>query len=84
LSGRDTELLGIDRAAEHIAATAAAEAGVAAPIFDRSAAPIGAVGIAGPRERLLRRGREPGVAAAVLEAARGISRDLGAPRWPGV
>ena len=60
------------------------EAGVAAPIFDRSAAPIGAVGIAGPRERLLRRGREPGVAAAVLEAARGISRDLGAPRWPGV
>lgn len=60
------------------------EAGVAAPIFDRSAAPVGAVGIAGPRERVLRRGREPGVAAAVLEAARGISRDLGAPRWPGV
>jgi DNA-binding IclR family transcriptional regulator len=59
------------------------EAGVAAPIFDRSAAPVGAVGVAGPRERLLRRGREPTVAASVLEAARGISRDLGAPRWPG-
>ena len=59
------------------------EAGVAAPIFDRSAVPVGAVGVAGPRERLLKRGREPAVAAAVLEAARGISRDLGAPRWPG-
>ena len=29
LSGRDTELLGIDRAAEHVAASAAADAGVA-------------------------------------------------------
>jgi DNA-binding IclR family transcriptional regulator len=58
------------------------EAGVAAPIFDRRAEPIGAVGVAGPRERLLRRGRDRTVAAAVVEAARGISRDLGAPRWP--
>jgi DNA-binding IclR family transcriptional regulator len=58
------------------------EAGVAAPIFDRAAQPIGAVGIAGPRERVLKRGREASVAAAVIEAARGISRDLGAPRWP--
>jgi DNA-binding IclR family transcriptional regulator len=57
------------------------EAGVAAPIFDRSEEPIGAIGVTGPRERLLRRGREPRVAAAVVEAARGISRDLGAPRW---
>jgi DNA-binding IclR family transcriptional regulator len=58
------------------------EGGVAAPIFDRRAEVIGAVGVAGPRERLLRRNRLPDVAAAVLEAARGISRDLGAPRWP--
>jgi DNA-binding IclR family transcriptional regulator len=58
------------------------EAGVAAPIFDRRAEPIGAVGVAGPRERLLGRGRDRTVAAAVVEAARGISRDLGAPRWP--
>src|SRR5438874_53470 len=55
---------------------------VGAPIFDRSAEPIGAIGVAGPRERLLRRGRERQVASAVVEAARGISRDLGAPRWP--
>jgi DNA-binding IclR family transcriptional regulator len=58
------------------------EAGVAAPIFDRSGEAIGAVGIVGPRERVLKRGRERFLANAVLEAARGISRDLGAPRWP--
>jgi DNA-binding IclR family transcriptional regulator len=56
------------------------EAGVAAPIFDRRAEPIGAVGVAGPRERVLRRGRERTIATAVVEAARSISRDLGAPR----
>jgi thiamine kinase-like enzyme len=33
LSGRDTELLGIDRAAEHLAARAAAAAGVAPEVF---------------------------------------------------
>jgi DNA-binding IclR family transcriptional regulator len=58
------------------------EAGVAAPIFDRRTDAIGAVGVAGPKERLLRRNRLPDVSAAVVEAARGISRDLGAPRWP--
>jgi DNA-binding IclR family transcriptional regulator len=56
------------------------EAGVAAPIFDRNAEPVGAVGVTGPRERILRRGRERILANAVIEAARGISRDLGAPR----
>jgi DNA-binding IclR family transcriptional regulator len=58
------------------------EVGLAAPIFDRRGEPVGAIGVAGPRERVLRRGREGPVAAAVIEAARGISRDLGAPRWP--
>jgi DNA-binding IclR family transcriptional regulator len=58
------------------------EGGIAAPIFDRRGEVIGAVGVAGPRERLLRRNRLPDVTAAVLESARGISRDLGAPRWP--
>lgn len=58
------------------------EAGVAAPIFDSRTEPVGAVGIAGPRSRVLRRGHEATVAVAVVEAARGISRDLGAPRWP--
>jgi DNA-binding IclR family transcriptional regulator len=58
------------------------EAGIAAPIFDRQSLAVGAVGVAGPRERVLKRGRERSLANAVLEAARGISRDLGAPRWP--
>ena len=58
------------------------EAGIAAAIFDRRSEAIGAIGVAGARERLLKRGREQAVSTAVIEAARAISRDLGAPRWP--
>jgi DNA-binding IclR family transcriptional regulator len=57
------------------------EAGVAAPIFDRRTEAIGAVGVAGPKERLLKRARLPDVAALVVETARGISRELGAPGY---
>jgi DNA-binding IclR family transcriptional regulator len=60
------------------------EAGVAAPIFDRRAEAVGAIGVVGPRERLLVRGRDKKLGTAVIEAARGISRDLGATRWPAV
>jgi DNA-binding IclR family transcriptional regulator len=60
------------------------EAGLAAAIFDRRDEAIGAIGVAGPRERLVGRSRERALAAAVIEAARGISRDLGASRWPAV
>jgi DNA-binding IclR family transcriptional regulator len=58
------------------------EGGVAAPIFDRTSEPVGAVGVAGPKERVLRPKTLSTAAAAVVETARGISRDLGAPRWP--
>jgi DNA-binding IclR family transcriptional regulator len=58
------------------------EGGLAAPIFDRRTEAIGAVGVAGPKERVLKRSRVPELATLVTEAARGISRDLGAPRWP--
>jgi len=58
------------------------EGGVAAPIFDRTTVVVGAVGIAGPKERVLRTKTLASAAAAVVETARGISRDLGAPRWP--
>lgn len=58
------------------------EGGVAAPIFDRTSEAVGAVGVAGPKERIVPARRLSSVAAAVVEAARGISRDLGAPRWP--
>ena len=58
------------------------EGGIAAPIFDRHPEAVGAIGVAGPGERVLARGRERKLGTAVIEAARGISRDLGAPRWP--
>ena len=60
------------------------EAAVAAPIFDRHADAIGAIGVVGPRERVLKRGRERVLGTAVIEAARAISRDLGARHWPPV
>jgi len=58
------------------------EGGIAAAIFNRRGVVGGAIGIAGPRERLLKRVRVPGLIEAVTEAARGISRDLGSSRWP--
>jgi DNA-binding IclR family transcriptional regulator len=60
------------------------EGGVAAPIFDRHSDAVGAIGVVGPRERVLARGREKKLGTAVIEAARGISRDLGASRWPSI
>jgi DNA-binding IclR family transcriptional regulator len=60
------------------------EVGIAAPIFGRAGAVIGGIGIAGPSERLNGRARENKLATVVGEAARSISRDLGAQRWPPV
>jgi DNA-binding IclR family transcriptional regulator len=58
------------------------EVGIAAPIFGRAGAVVGGIGVAGPAERLHGRARETKVATVVGEAARSISRDLGAQRWP--
>jgi DNA-binding IclR family transcriptional regulator len=58
------------------------EVGIAAPIFGRMGAVVGSIGVAGPTERLNGRARETAVATAAGEAARSISRDLGAQRWP--
>jgi DNA-binding IclR family transcriptional regulator len=56
------------------------EAGIAAPIFDHRGHPVGAIGVVGPADRL-----HPGVpaeeiVAAVKDAARGVSREMGAGR----
>jgi DNA-binding IclR family transcriptional regulator len=58
------------------------ESSLAAAIFDHSGHAVGAIGAVGDTERILPRGPARGLATAVLEAARGVSRDLGASRWP--
>ena len=58
------------------------EASIASPVFDRAGAAAGAIGIVGPVERLYSR-RQPRapLIGHVREAARAISRELGAARW---
>jgi DNA-binding IclR family transcriptional regulator len=59
------------------------ESSVAAPIFDADSATVGAIGVVADSSRLLPRGRAPGaLVTAVVTAARGVSRELGAPDWP--
>jgi DNA-binding IclR family transcriptional regulator len=58
------------------------ESSVAAPIFDHSGHAVGAIGVVGDTEQLLPRAPARGITAAVVESARGVSRELGARRWP--
>jgi DNA-binding IclR family transcriptional regulator len=55
---------------------------VAAPIADHTGLAVGAIGAVGDSARLVPRRPAKGLAAAVTEAARAISRELGAARWP--
>ena len=55
-------------------------ASIAAALFDNRGAVVGAIGLAGPVERLLPDGPAAESVAAVKEAARGLSRELGAGR----
>jgi DNA-binding IclR family transcriptional regulator len=58
------------------------EASIAAPIFDRRNEPTGAIGVAGPVERLYEKGAvRPDLIVQVREAARAITRDLGGARF---
>jgi DNA-binding IclR family transcriptional regulator len=59
------------------------ESSVAAAIFDHGGHAVGAIGVAGDTQRVLPRGPARGLAAAVVEAARAVSRELGGGRWPG-
>jgi DNA-binding IclR family transcriptional regulator len=56
------------------------DAGIAAPVINREGVIAGAIGVVGPSERLLARGPRGELAQAVVEAARSLSRDLGAGR----
>lgn len=60
--------------------SALGDAGIAAPVFDRSGQVVGAIGIVGPVERVLVEPAREGHAIAVRETARNLSRDLGAAR----
>jgi DNA-binding IclR family transcriptional regulator len=56
------------------------EAEIAAPVFDHQGVPVGAVGIAGPVERLLPDGPDEQLVADVKQTARSLSREMGAGR----
>jgi DNA-binding IclR family transcriptional regulator len=58
------------------------ESSIAAPIFDHSGHAVGAIGVVGDTDRIMARGAARQLSSAVAEAARGISRELGASRWP--
>jgi DNA-binding IclR family transcriptional regulator len=58
------------------------ESSLAAPIFDHAGNVIGAIGIVDATEVLFPRRIAKGLTAAALDAARGISRELGATQWP--
>lgn len=58
------------------------ESSLAAPIFDHAGQAVGAIGVVGDTQVVLPRAPGRGMPAAVSEAARAVSRELGAPRWP--
>jgi len=58
------------------------ESSLAAPIVDHAGHAVGAIAVVGETRRILPRGPAKGLPEAVTDAARSISRELGAPRWP--
>ena len=56
------------------------EAEIAAPVFDHRGYPVGAIGIAGPVERLMPDGPDEDLVGAVKQVARSLSREMGAGR----
>jgi DNA-binding IclR family transcriptional regulator len=63
--------------------TIVGDAGIAAPVFDNRGTVVGAIGVTGPVERLLPTKGAPQAAQLVREAARALSRELGAGRLAG-
>ena len=56
------------------------DAGIAGAIYDHGGRAVGSLGVVGPAERLLQRQARARLSRAVVETARGVSRDLGASR----
>jgi DNA-binding IclR family transcriptional regulator len=80
LAGQLAEVRGIGYAREDQESTLG-DAGIAAPVFDRSGL-AGAIGVVGPVERLLADEQGQELAVKVREVARQLSRELGAGRTP--
>ncbi len=59
------------------------QASIAAPIRGHGGLVVGAIGISGPAERMLdgKGDPDPKLVIYVRDAARAVSRDLGAARW---
>ncbi|MFI1566833.1 IclR family transcriptional regulator [Streptomyces sp. NPDC020490] len=79
LAGQLKEILRTGYAVED-QESAIGDAGIASPVFDRSGAVVGAIGVVGPVERVLAQPARQELAVTVRETARNLSRDLGAPR----
>ena len=58
------------------------ESSLAAPISDHAGHTVGAIAVVGETRRILPRGPAKGLQDALADAARSISREFGAPRWP--
>lgn len=58
------------------------ESSIAAPIFDHAGHVVGAIGVVGDTDRILPRTPSKSTITAVFDAARGVSRELGARSWP--
>jgi DNA-binding IclR family transcriptional regulator len=60
------------------------ESSIAAAIFDHAGHAVGAIGVVGDTDRIVPRAPARGVPAAVVDAARAVTRELGGGRaWPG-
>lgn len=59
------------------------DGGIAAPVFDNRGGVVGAIGVTGPVERLLPGKERSAAVQLVREAARALSRELGAGRLAG-
>lgn len=58
------------------------DAGISAPVFARRGLVVGTIGVTGPAERVAQRRNQGALAASVIEAAKAVSRELGASGWP--
>lgn len=91
LTGRTPSTAELKKELEEVRETAVAverddailgESSIASPIFDHSGEVVGAIGVVGGTDRIGSETLPQPVVAAVMQAARSVSRELGATQWP--